>query len=179
MKNKKFILLSIAALNLSFFIISCGENPKPVNEEEVITTLIMTFKEGANTAAIFTFRDSVITNDTLAANKVYDVTIELLNESATPADTITKEVKEEGADHQFFFAPASGLNIAFAYSDTDDEGHPVGLSSTATTTTASTGQLTVTLRHEPDKHAAGVESGDISNAGGETDAEVTFDVVIQ
>ena len=35
------------------------------------------------------------------------------------------------------------------------------------------------LRHEPDKSAAGVSSGDITNAGGETDIEVSFNVIIE
>jgi hypothetical protein len=179
MKISELVLVLLLAVHLSLFISSCGEDPEPVNEEEVITTLIMTFKEGGNTAATFIFRDSVITTDTLAPGKVYDVTLELLNESVSPVDTITNEVKEEGTTHQFFFQPASGLNISFTYNDTDDEGHPIGLSSAATTTAASAGKLTVTLRHEPDKHASGVASGDITNAGGETDVEVTFDVVIQ
>ena len=36
------------------------------------------------------------------------------------------------------------------------------------------GQFTVTLRHEPDKSAQGVSAGDITNAGGETDIEVSL-----
>jgi hypothetical protein len=31
----------------------------------------------------------------------------------------------------------------------------------------------------PDKYAAGVSEGDISNAGGETDIEVSFQVIIE
>ena len=34
--------------------------------------------------------------------------------------------------------------------------------------------MTVILRHEPNKAGAGVSDGDITNAGGETDIEVTF-----
>jgi len=37
----------------------------------------------------------------------------------------------------------------------------------------------VTLRHQPDKGAIGVSDGDITNAGGETDIEVLFDVIIE
>ena len=43
----------------------------------------------------------------------------------------------------------------------------------------SSGTITFTLRHEPNKNAAGVSDGDISNADGETDIEATFDVSIQ
>jgi hypothetical protein len=35
------------------------------------------------------------------------------------------------------------------------------------------------LIHEPVKDAGGVSSGDITNAGGETDAEATFVVGVQ
>lgn len=38
---------------------------------------------------------------------------------------------------------------------------------------ASSGGLTFTLRHEPNKPNTGLE-----NAGGETDIEVTFDIVV-
>ncbi|MBK7753909.1 MAG: hypothetical protein IPI41_15275 [Flavobacteriales bacterium] len=85
---------------------------------------------------------------------------------------------EEGVDHQFFFQPA-GANITFAYSDADANGNPIGLQTTMASGTASVGSLKVTLRHEPDKTAAGVASGDITNAAGETDIEVTFPVVIE
>ncbi|MEZ7887763.1 MAG: type 1 periplasmic binding fold superfamily protein, partial [Flavobacteriales bacterium] len=61
----------------------------------------------------------------------------------------------------------------------DEEGNPIGLSTVLTTGEMGSGTITVTLRHEPNKDAAGVSSGDIANAGGETDIEVTFNVEIQ
>jgi len=53
------------------------------------------------------------------------------------------------------------------------------LANTLTTDAAGSGTITVILRHEPDKGASGVNDGDITNAGGETDIEVTFDVTVQ
>ena len=50
---------------------------------------------------------------------------------------------------------------------------------TATTGDASSGDVTVILRHEPDKEADGVSDGDVTNAGGETDVEVTFDADVE
>ena len=44
---------------------------------------------------------------------------------------------------------------------------------------ASNGTVVVTLRHQPDKTASGVSSGDITYAGGETDIEVSFPLVIE
>jgi hypothetical protein len=66
-----------------------------------------------------------------------------------------------------------------AYGDVDGNGKPLGLQTTVVTGDVSTGTLTITLRHEPDKSAAGVSGGDLTNAGGETDIEVTFDVTVQ
>ena len=102
----------------------------------------------------------------------------LLNELESPAEDITVEVQEEAEEHQFFFQNnISGLIIA--YTDEDENGHPIGLSSKISTTGSGSGTITVTLRHEPNKTAAGVSTGEITNAGGETDIEVTFDVEIQ
>lgn len=102
----------------------------------------------------------------------------LLNKQENPAGDITAEILEEDEDHQFFFQTnIAGLTVA--YSDQDEDGNPVGLQSTATTTGTGNGTVTVILRHEPNKSATGVVSGDITNAGGETDIEVTFNVTVQ
>ncbi len=61
----------------------------------------------------------------------------------------------------------------------DVNGNPIGISTIVTTNGASTGTITVTLRHEPNKDASGVSTGDITNAGGETDIEVIFNVEVQ
>ena len=53
-------------------------------------------------------------------------------------------------------------------------GNPVGLSFILSTSDASSGALTFTLRHEPNKPNSGLD-----NAGGETDIEITFNVTVQ
>ena len=96
----------------------------------------------------------------------------------SPAEDITEEVKEEAEEHQFFFQTSiNGLSVV--YNDKDADDNPIGLSSTVTTSEAGSGNLTIILRHEPSKNASGVSAGDITNAGGETDIEVTFDVNVQ
>ncbi|MBC7439017.1 MAG: hypothetical protein H7250_03405 [Flavobacterium sp.] len=67
----------------------------------------------------------------------------------------------------------------FAYADQDANGKPIGLAFTLTTGAATTGNLTVTLKHEPNKSAAGVSTGNITNAGGATDASVTYPIVVE
>ena len=120
----------------------------------------------------------MITLDTLAANTTYMGTITLLNEQEDPAEDITEEVEEEALEHQFFFqTTVSGLSVS--YNDEDSEGNPIGLSTNVTTTNSGSGTLTITLRHQPDKSAANVSDGDITNAGGETDISVTFDVLVE
>jgi len=57
-------------------------------------------------------------------------------------------------------------------------GKPIGLTFTLTTGNVGTGNLTVTLRHLPNKSASGVATGDIINAGGATDAYVSFPVTV-
>lgn len=162
--------------------------PPLVNELEVLTTLRVHFAStGGTEHREFRFFDAdgdgggsapVITADTLSNDTMYNVGILVLNETVFPADTISMEILEEGADHQFFFQ-TTGASVAFVYADADVNGNPIGLLSTATASTAGTGTLKVTLIHEGDKSAPGVSGGDITNIGGETDIEVTFPLVIE
>lgn len=176
----------IAAILIILVSMSC-EKKDPVipNEEELITTLTYTLiPTTGGQPIVFEFKDldgdggiaPLITSGTLAPNSVYTGYLQLLNEIDN--EDITSEIKEESEEHQFFFT-FSGLNADVDYTDTDGDGNPLGLNTTLTTGAVSNGQLTITLRHEPNKSAAGVRNGDLTNAGGETDIEVTFDVSIE
>lgn len=180
----KYLTFLVMILAIS----ACGtDDPEPVNEEELITTVRVTFTSAAAATVTATFTDQdgpggddpVIVNPTLMANTTYTVTVEFLNEQESPAEDITAEVREEADEHQVFVVPGAGLNLTYAYNDEDGNGDPIGLSGTVTTTTASTGNLTVSLIHEPVKDAANVSAGDPTNAGGETDVTVTFSATIQ
>lgn len=186
MKSLKYLFI----LNILFgvlFLNSCkDDDPVEENDEEVITTLTYTLTPTTGDAVTLSFsdldgdggNDPVITGGTLQANMTYTGALDLKNESETPAESITEEIEEEDLEHQFFFTVA-GANLTVAYGDQDANGNPLGLATTLTTGDASTGTLQVVLRHEPDKSATGVSTGDITNAGGETDIEVTFDITIQ
>ena len=193
MENVKFgILLVVMPMVLLF---GCKKDEDddtaptpPANEEELITTVLLTFADQETSSAVFEMRFTdtdgdggnapVITADTLPANRAYDLSIRVLNESVSPAEEITTEIQNEGVDHQFFFQ-SSVTNMLINYADADANGAPIGLLNSATTADPAQGTLVVTLRHQPSKGAAGVSSGDITNAGGETDIEVTFPVVVQ
>jgi len=110
----------------------------------------------------------------LTANTNYTGVVELLNETEEPAEDIGAEVVEEGDEHQLFFQITTA-GVTQGYSDMDVNGLPLGIQTTFSTMAAGTGTLTVILRHQLDKNAANVSTGDITNAGGDTDIEVTFD----
>jgi hypothetical protein len=180
---KKLILLVFAG---SVFISCDKKDPVIPNEEELITTLIYTLTSGTGEEVKLSFKDidgeggqpPVITTGALKANTTYTGKLTLLNEMESPADNITEEILEEADEHQFFFT-ISGLDASVSYDDTDSAGFPVGLKTKLVTGGPSSGKLTITLRHEPNKSASGVSSGQLTNAGGETDIEVTFDLNIE
>jgi hypothetical protein len=183
---KKIKLLAVLFLGIATFSSCDDDEDVAVNEEEVITTVTTTLTNGTNVITLKS-RDldgdgpnaPVITVDKkLAANTTYTGVVTILNETENPAGDITAEVKEEGDEHQLFFQAPTTLGT-FAYTDKDKNNQPIGLSFTMTTKTATTGNLVVTLRHEPNKSASGVSSGDITNAGGETDFAVTYPLVVE
>lgn len=185
---KNFKLLAIALITVSTFT-ACDKNDDeiilPVNEEELITTVKLTLTGGGQ---VITLQSKdldgdgpnapvVTVSNNLVANTTYTGQAEFLNELASPVGNITEEIEEEGADHQIFYQALASLGT-FTYTDVDANGKPIGLAFTYTTSNAASGNLTVTLRHLPNKSASGVSTGNIANAGGATDAEVVFPVVV-
>ena len=188
MKNFKILALALVTM-VSFS--SCSDDDStatPVNEEEVLTTVTATFTPAAGgTAIVLKSQDLdgdgpdapvVTVSGTFKAGAAYTGTVTFLNETTNPVTDTTLEINEESLDHQIFFQQ-TGLGV-FTYSDKDADGHPIGLHFNYTAAaTPVTGSLTVTLRHLPNKAGANVSTGDITNAGGGTDAEVTFPVTIK
>ncbi|NJM78417.1 MAG: type 1 periplasmic binding fold superfamily protein [Flavobacterium sp.] len=185
-KLKSITVLAIALIAFS----SCNNDDDvttPVNEEEVITTVRVTLIGGGQTislvsrdldgdgpnAPVVTVSGNLITGTTYVGSTTF------LNELANPVEDITEEVEEEGADHQIFYQLPSTLGtITYNANNVDANGNPIGVDFTLIAGTASTGNLTITLRHLPNKTASGVANGNIANAGGSTDAEVSFPVVV-
>ena len=188
MKNLKFSILAAATI---LFATSCEKDsvPTPVNEEEVITSVVLQLTTA--TGATVTLKSKDIDGDgpglpvfsqvgTVQKGTNYLGTVSFLNEQKNPAEDITVEVKAEGDEHQIFFTSPAGLGT-IAYDDLDVNGKPIGLKfklATAATANATAQNLSVTLIHKPIKTAAGVVGGNIANAGGATDAAVTFPVVL-
>lgn len=187
MKYLSILLPIIVLLALS----SCKEDePKtPIipNEEEVITTLTYTLID-INSLEVYTFlfqdldgdggNPPIIIADTLEAYGAYAGSISILNELETPAGDITAEVEAEGTEHQMFYL-SSNDNLTVSYTDMDTDGNPLGIGTQLTCGDPGSGTLTIVLRHEPNKFGEGVSGGDITNAGGETDIEIIFNVVVE
>lgn len=175
---------------LSILVFTSCDKDDPIvpNEEELITTLRYTLvPEGGGASVTLSFQDldgdggeaPIISSGILQQRTTYSGTLELFNEQESPREVITDEIAEEAESHQFFFqTTVSGLSIAYA--DQDGNGDPIGLKTTVQTPEqVQSGTVTVILRHEPDKGGVNVASGQIDNAGGETDIEVTFNVTVQ
>jgi len=184
----KKLLFFAFVIASSLFFIGC-DPPEPYQPPvlELITTLSYTLTpvDGGPSVSLSFFDEDgdggdapIITEGLLNANTTYSGSIRLLNELDTPVENISEEVAEDDEDHQFFFQSTIS-DLTIAYVDQDADGNPFGLFSTLTTGAASEGSITIILRHEPDKFASGVPEGDITNAGGESDIEVTIPVIVQ
>lgn len=160
----------------------------PPNEEELITTVKAIFVHavtGDTAVASWVDLDGdggnapVISGALLQPGATYAMHLLLLNQSVSPADTISNEVVAEAEAHQFFFSTTGSALQWQNYGDADANGLPLGLLTGWTTSTPGAGDLTIILRHQPNKGAAGVSAGSITNAGGETDIAVTLPYVVQ
>ncbi len=186
----KLLRFPCALLTSLVLLSACNDDdPEIENQEELITTVRLTFTPTTGgTPVVATWEDQdgdgggapQVSSVTLARNTTYNLAVSLSDASKTPATDVTAEVRDEAEEHQLFFRTTlSGMTIA--YNDQDGNNRPIGLANTVTTPTAGTGTLTVILRHEPNKTAAGVANGDPTNAGGETDIETTppFSITVQ
>lgn len=183
--NKQMKQLAMGLALVLMTLQACEKDPKPntppVNESELITTVIIeatdsasgqksTFKfkdadgEGGNAPSQF---DSILLN----ANRTYSVSLLLLDESKAEVDTISNEVLNEGEDHLFNFT-VSNLNIGIKLNDLDKNGLPIGLKSIWRTGTIGDGKLKTVLKHQP-----GIKNGD--PVLGETDIEIEFNCRIK
>jgi hypothetical protein len=155
--------------------------PPPANEEELITTFKITFTDpnGVNPEVTAVFRDidgpggnepTAFDTIRLLPNTLYNGSIEFLNESVTPSESITEEIQEEAVDHLICFAIAN-VNTTIVRTDTDGT-YEIGLLSNWTTGAASEGNVTITLRHQP-----GVKNGQCEV--GDSDIELNFRTIVE
>ncbi|QCR24177.1 hypothetical protein [Pontibacter sp. SGAir0037] len=191
---KRLLKPYLAFLLLGSLILttSCKDDdpdPEAESEQELITTVELRLepvndKSAQTVTAIWKDTDGVggnapvIQGLVLKAGTVYNATVSFMDEASTPGQTknITEEIIEEGHDHEVFYT-VTGANVTFAKDvaeDLDKNNRPIGIETTATTTTASTGTVRVVLKHQP-----GLKNANSNMNTGETDVDVTFPTTIQ
>lgn len=185
MKLHDLKLLAVLFLFLPALMVTTGcdsdDDDEPENEQELITSVILTFTPTSGVPLVFSAKDldgdggnpPVVEDITLAANTSYTLAVAFLDESdPTDVENITEEVLEEDEEHLVCFT-VSGSVPAPSIQDKDDDGNDLGLISTFMTGAAGSGTLRVTLKHEAEKGTPNACST------GETDADQTFNVSIQ
>ncbi len=151
------------------------------NEQELITTVTLTFKAPDGGTEDFSVRDvdgtggepAVADDISLSANTTYELFVKFLDESdSTRVVDLTDEVRAEDTDHLVCFMTTSEIPTPEP-ADYDANGDVLGLEATMTTGAPALGFLTVRLKHLPDKGAPDPCST------GETDVEVSFLVEVK
>lgn len=180
-------LLSIAAI-ASLALSACKKEEvavaPPVPGNEFMTTVKIRFQNTANpndtTWAVWRDLTPDDTNppDTsmavinLKASATYTASVHFYDETKTPAEDITPEIKERQNYHLYVFfktgAISSNLAITATDHDTNNPPLPVGLeNSFVTSATTCSGRLEGVLRHQPN-------SKNGTFAPGSTDSDVFF-----
>lgn len=165
---------------------ACNDSdPEPeVEDQELVTSVKLSLVpegKGQNVTATYSDPDGPggnapsIETLVLAPNTTYNMTVTLADDSKTPPQDLTAEIKAEGDEHELFFNALEGLNITSVQkTDMDKNNRPIGLEATIVTGAPSSGKMRVTLKHQPNQKGS---TSDITK--GETDVEVDFPAVIQ
>jgi hypothetical protein len=196
-KSKKSFLFALAFLAFGFT--ACESNdPEPENDGEVITDVILSFQElnlsGIPTGAISTFKASdpqgievgsmpTIDNVTLTKGKTYQMKIEVRN--SIENEDITAEILAESDEHQFYFLGTAFVGSSvLTYSYADPSGDLLGVLGkviVAQSPGFNNANMRIVLRHDLDKNFPGASNPNFENfiqAGGETDLDITFPLIL-
>jgi hypothetical protein len=181
------IIFSVIVISSVFY--SCKDkdkdpsNPAPINPQELITTVKLTLTDASDSNNTITvqWKDAdgpgalapVIDTLLLDTSKTYNAVVSVLDETKSPVDDITKEIKEEAEAHQFFYTLSSNLTgrVSITRTDKDLNNLPVGLELQLSTTagTSAQGTLNVVLSHYD-----GVPK--TASPSAESDIDITFPV---
>lgn len=177
-------LTYLALVTLIFTFNACKDQvdtPPNPNDEELITTVELTFINENNSSDVLVFKfadpdgdggnaptitDSIV----LAANSSYNLAVRFLDESKSPVEDITTEIVAEAIDHLICYTTPGDLMITIL--DKDANNLNLGLAATVKTQALENTSLTIRLMHQPNQKNGNCDSG-------ETDVEVTFITTIE
>ncbi|MDO6390902.1 hypothetical protein Q4E40_12245 [Pontibacter sp. BT731] len=169
---------------LTFSACKDDDEPGPEDEQEVITAVTISLTptgKGQDTeATISTLTGTPVQNAplTLRPGTEYTAVVTMTDESKNPVADMTAEIRNERDEHLlvYTFTPDAGSNatVSVNITDMDQNNRPVGLESTVTTGAGiGNGKLKVVLKHQP----GGLKTGTNTTAG-ETDVDVSFNVIV-
>jgi len=187
MKTTKFLLGALFCLTL---ITSCSnddDNPPPVNEEELITSVTLTYTNTTNAMDTVVLQsiaqdgqDGTSTESIVGAftsGATYALSLSILNATETPADDVLNDDIIPEVDEHFFTYAVNGLDLTMTR-DADDnvraDGNKLGVNTTWTAgaISPSPGNVQIVLIHEPTTVDDSNEFGTVT--GGEEDFNITF-----
>jgi hypothetical protein len=195
--NRGFLTLLL--LSFVFLYTSCtSEDPEEENEEELITDVTLKFTEvNSSGVAIGTpFNVKAVDNQglglgtapnietiNLGKGKRYLLEITLFN--SIENEDVTEEIKEEADEHQFYFLGTAFIGSPIlSYTYADEGGELVGLRGNIQVVQnpgSNNARFRLVLRHDLNKSFPGANNpsfGDFIQAGGETDLDIDFPVIL-
>ena len=171
---------------ISLLISSCKhdeENVAPTDDNEAITTAILSLTNTVNAQEVVTATvenlnttpDKSKATLNLKANVTYSGTVQLYDKTQTPTLDATAEIREKANEHLFVYTPSSATLLTVRPTDSDSNPspgpYPIGLTYLLKAGSVATGTLKVQLRHQPN-----AKNGTVTP--GTDDLNVDFPVVI-
>ena len=177
----QYALKIFFTLLASTIIYSCSkgdDDPEEVNEEEVINRVSIVLADGSNSQTVPWNEGSTPPAITLDVDKTYTASIYFYDASdPTDVEDITEEVIEEVDEHFVLWEIAGLSDFLITSAPTDyagSDGIPINLVTEWGTGGADSGNIKVTLIHEPTNKTGTTRS----SLGGETDIELTFPTTV-
>ena len=178
----QYALKIFFTLLASTVIYSCSksdDDPEEVNEQEVINRVSIVLSDGSNSQTVTWNEGSTPPAITLDVDKTYTASIYFYDASdPTDVEDITEEVIEEVDEHFVLWEIAGLSDFLITSAPTDyagSDGIPINLITEWGTGGAESGNIKVTLIHEPANKTGTTRS----SIGGETDIELTFPTTVQ
>lgn len=190
MKTIKFYAMAVMAIAMLASCDNDDDTPEPVEEEEAITEIVLTFTNQAdsNDEVTLTWEDDnedgivqaseQTVDGTFTAGAVYDAEIELYNEDE---DFLDEDIlADQAAIDAHFFVYATTLDFTMmraADDETRTDNNKLGVKTVWTAGAAGTGSISIELHHE--SPSVDDSTGFGTAAGDDTDIDISFNAEIQ
>lgn len=173
------IFFTLLASTVIYTCSKSDDEPEEVNEEEVINRVSIVLSDGSTSQTVTWNEGSTPPAITLDVDKTYTASIYFYDASdPTDVEDITEEVIEEVDEHFVLWEIAGLSDFLITSAPTDyagSDGIPINLITEWATGGAESGNIKVTLIHEPANKTGTTRS----SIGGETDIELIFPTTVQ